>query len=460
VKSRFVVIAVTLMLPVAGCRRPAETSEQPVVPAATPAATPQPQPTQPQPPPSRLLTKGTDDVAVLMYHDVVPVKDVWFDVTTEEFEEQMNALEQAGANVVPLSEVVEHFRSGRPLPPRAVAITFDDNTLGIYENAFPILAARGWHSTHFVHTAKVGVKTVKDHISWDQLREMEATGLADVESHTVSHPPDLRALSDSELASELSDSRETIEAEMGHPVRFLAYTEGNADERVAAAARKAGYEAAWGEQRSWTSSPADAFSLPRFAPFRLDDVLRRLASDSRSPRSQVGPVPVRAAEDGLRWTAATIAGRKATVIEGAWPETPKGADSGGQAPADTLLFAADTFHRIAPNNHWALLGRPVVLISDSQALIAPYRHWMGESREGLQRYLPGVRFAAIGREWLLPEVTSASEGSRRSFRNPAFCGVTSTGRFVFGQANGRVPRSAFLQGLRSLNLENAVLLRG
>lgn len=451
-KRGFAVIALTLALPLAGCRHTARMPAQPVAPAEAPAPAP-------PAPPSRFLTRGTDDVAVLMYHDVVPVKEVWFDVTTEEFAEQMNALERAGANVVPLSDVVEHFRSGRPLPPRAVAITFDDNTLGIYENAFPILMGHGWHSTHFVHTSKVGVLTVKDHASWDQLREMEATGLVDVESHTVTHPPDLRALTDAELANELQESRETIEAQMGHPARFLAYTEGNADERVAQAAQQAGYEAAWGEQRSWTSNPADAFSLPRFAPFRLDDVLRRLATDSRSPRNQIGPIPVRPADDPP-WTTAEAAGLHARVLEGAWPDSEPGTGSGAIPRAAVLVLAAGSFRKVAPADNWNLLDRPVLLVSRDEALIVPYRHWMGQSEESLQRYLPGLRFAAIGREWLLPAMLSAPAGGRRSLRSPTFCGVTVTGRFILGQVDGRVRRNDFLRALMALNLRDAVLLDG
>ena len=52
-----------------------------------------------------------------MYHDVVRRKQVWFDLTTREFEAQMQAIATQAQTVVPLSDVVEHLKTGKPLPP-------------------------------------------------------------------------------------------------------------------------------------------------------------------------------------------------------------------------------------------------------------------------------------------------------------------------------------------------------
>src|SRR4051794_6779142 len=64
---------------------------------------------QPAPPPAPLaptaLYEGTQDVPVLMYHDVTETLSVYFDVTTREFRQQMTALKKAGAHVIPLADL-------------------------------------------------------------------------------------------------------------------------------------------------------------------------------------------------------------------------------------------------------------------------------------------------------------------------------------------------------------------
>jgi len=54
-------------------------------------------------------------------------------------------------NVLSLGEAIERLRS-RSLPPRAVAITFDDGYVNNLEVAAPILAARGLTATFFITT--------------------------------------------------------------------------------------------------------------------------------------------------------------------------------------------------------------------------------------------------------------------------------------------------------------------
>lgn len=80
-------LAVALL---AGCARPPATAPPP--PVEPPAA-------PPPPPPARLWTAGTQEVPVIMYHDVVDRKEIFFDLETSEFERQLAALRSAGAGV-------------------------------------------------------------------------------------------------------------------------------------------------------------------------------------------------------------------------------------------------------------------------------------------------------------------------------------------------------------------------
>src|SRR5687768_2534006 len=89
---------------------------------------------------------------ILCWHNIEPT---WsFPGTSAEagrrgFERQVRFLRR-WANVVPLRPALADLVEGRPLPPRAVALTFDDGYLDNYTVASPILRAAGLPATFFL----------------------------------------------------------------------------------------------------------------------------------------------------------------------------------------------------------------------------------------------------------------------------------------------------------------------
>jgi peptidoglycan/xylan/chitin deacetylase (PgdA/CDA1 family) len=88
-------------------------------------------------------------VFIVKYHDI-PNPDVmtsYMDVAPDNFKDHIEFIDRQGFNVVSLAAIAEWIESGTSLPPKAIGICFDDNYIGNYENAFPILAAHRFHGT-------------------------------------------------------------------------------------------------------------------------------------------------------------------------------------------------------------------------------------------------------------------------------------------------------------------------
>ena len=191
-------------------------------------------------------------IPVLMYHQIGPnaaryVTPLW------KFEQEMDWLKSQGYSSVTLSQVYDYMFNGGTLPPNPVMITFDDATAGQWDAA-AALDARGMKGTFFIITGNTA-------LSPDQLRSLDARG-HEIESHTVSHPF-LTQLSDGDLAFQLSQSKASLQAILGKPVRFVAYPYGDFNGRVENATAAAGYSAgiaAWGGQ-DWT--PDKRWQEPR-----------------------------------------------------------------------------------------------------------------------------------------------------------------------------------------------------
>lgn len=115
-------------------------------------------------------------------------------------------------------------------------------------------------------------------MKWDHVRALARAGM-DIESHGRRHRV-LQTLSDAELEDELSGSRRDLEAQLGRPVRALAYPVGRRiarESRIRDAMTAAGYRIGMsnmsGVNRLWPASlrgmmPLDPFDVRRLATDR------------------------------------------------------------------------------------------------------------------------------------------------------------------------------------------------
>jgi len=222
----------------------------------------------------------------LVWHDIVVKKKlVWFDTTRAELEAQFERLENAGAKPIGLGDASQWLLHGRGnLPPGAVVLCFDDNTVGIHDHAFPILKRRNWPFVVSLHTAYVGVKTGKDHNDWNALRRMANSGAVLV-SQTVNHPPDLRDLDAGRLDDEMRVSRSAMARQLGLAPFAVTYPSGKWDRRVAEVAANAGYVVGLTEDHGRAESSQHCLGIRRWSTHkRFDQAVAAIAKDARRRR--------------------------------------------------------------------------------------------------------------------------------------------------------------------------------
>lgn len=213
-------------------------------------------------------------------------------------------------------------RRGKPVP---VAVTFDDDTACHLEHAAPVLRRHGAPAVFFLNgralhgpapywwewlqavldagvplgdvlPADAAARLGPDPQPWEVSRAVEDLGPAAREElvarwralapaapapgldaaavralaaqgfsigfHGTRHEP-LPLLGDDELAAELRDGRPAVEAAAGAPVTLLAYPHGRADARVAAAARSAGFSAAFTVEQEPVTPASNSMLLGR-----------------------------------------------------------------------------------------------------------------------------------------------------------------------------------------------------
>jgi peptidoglycan/xylan/chitin deacetylase (PgdA/CDA1 family) len=107
----------------------------------------------------------------------------------------------------------------------------------------------------------VGQAHSDDGLRREDVKALSEAGCA-IGFHTLAHEP-LPALSDDELAHALHDGRDELANVAGTPVVAIAYPHGKADQRVAGAARAAGFTCGFTSARGPVTPATDPFLVPR-----------------------------------------------------------------------------------------------------------------------------------------------------------------------------------------------------
>lgn len=185
-------------------------------------------------------------VPVILYHNIAQntgegYYDPYLNIPADLFESHIATLKEAGYNAITYEQYYDYVINDAPLPDKPIIITFDDGYSSNYMYAYPVLKKYNTKATIFVITDRRGLAlSINPHFSWNQAREMQSSGIIDIQSHTHSHQMST-TLSDFDLFFELKTSKNMIENKMGKKCSVLAFPFGDAGEREIEAAKKAGY---------------------------------------------------------------------------------------------------------------------------------------------------------------------------------------------------------------------------
>ena len=149
-----------------------------------------------------LVTSAANaELIVLSYHEVdhAPERRRDFEamsMNTSELAKQFSWLKENGYVSVTIDDLLAAQRGKRPLPEKAVLLTFDDGYRGMYEQVFPLLKVFDFHAVVAVVGSWLetppgktvlygGEKVPRSHfLRWSEIREMIRSGRVEIASHS------------------------------------------------------------------------------------------------------------------------------------------------------------------------------------------------------------------------------------------------------------------------------------
>lgn len=430
-------------------------------------------------------------VPVIMYHDVLPKQEIFFDTTQAQLEADFRMIRDNGLTPISLDQLVAHLRTGVPLPPKPIVLTFDDGYASHYDYVYPLLKRYRYPGAFSVFTDKLDGKIIgRSTLTWEQLQEMADHPLITVVSHSVTHPSDLRMLSDTDLRYELEASQRRLNNKLEMPIRYFTYPEGNHDERVVAAAEAADYVAALvmnNVSGDYAGSSADLLAIERFGMDRLAEVAEAAWGGPPLP----GTAPALTFDAPIQRMELEIDDVPLTLIAGGRPQTihAKSRYSVAEIVADTEVVAAvdgaffsleyldsntiigpvmsqntDKFVPSDPGDINKLEGRPLVLIGPQTVQFVPFEPAKHNTLAGIQQVMPEVTDAFVGAAWLVRKQEAQTAATFKNLfafdalRHRAFWGINQWGQPVVGVSHARIDSVSLSRMLAQLGFQAAVML--
>jgi peptidoglycan/xylan/chitin deacetylase (PgdA/CDA1 family) len=243
-------------------------------------------------------------IPVFMYHHVNEHTEDLVTLSPRDFENHLQVLSAKKVRTLFLDELVDFLNGKKEFSGPAVALTFDDGHLDNWVYAFPLLKKYQMKATIFVITSWMGNgpkrkywdcrgarseglpeiphhKDVKKRakegdssiaLQWEEAREMESSGLVDIQSHTHFHREYFQMVGKrnclnpskrKELLDDLKQSKDQIEARLKKKCRFLAWPWGRYDEEAVALASQVGYEGIGTTEKGVNFPGSNSLSIKR-----------------------------------------------------------------------------------------------------------------------------------------------------------------------------------------------------
>jgi peptidoglycan/xylan/chitin deacetylase (PgdA/CDA1 family) len=208
------------------------------------------------------MALAADSAVIFTYHRFEDSRFPNANTRLDQLDAHIAELKAGGYKVLPVPTIVDALANGKALPEKAVGLTVDDAWYTVWEQAWPRLKAAGLPFTIFVVTDETD-RGGADYLTWDRLREMEASNLVTIGSQGASHAH-LVAMSPASVAEDLARSNERFEAELGHRPDLFAWPYGEMSLEAADVVRQSGFKAAFGQHSGPVWRGAEPWFLPRF----------------------------------------------------------------------------------------------------------------------------------------------------------------------------------------------------
>lgn len=211
---------------------------------------------------SAAIPEDKSAAVIFMYQRVGEDAVAQSNISIDQFQEHIDELKKGGYSVLPLVEIIDAVKNGKPLPLKTVGITFEGAYQATLANAVPLLDDAQMPFTVFFSPDALD-NGAPGHMTWKQLKELKDDDLANFGllpssyEHLVNQTPEQNAALINRAVARYREM-------MGGEPAFFAYPYGEISKALKKQVAGYKFKAAFGQQSGVVYSGSDYAALPRF----------------------------------------------------------------------------------------------------------------------------------------------------------------------------------------------------
>lgn len=185
-------------------------------------------------------------IPILCYHQIRDYKPTDsktardYIVPPAVFREQMKTLADSGYTTILPDELYNYLAAGKPVPEKAIMLTFDDTDLEQFTVAVPEMKQHNFKGVFFIMTVSLGRPR---YMSREQVKELSDEGNI-IGSHTWDHH-NVKKYTEPDWITQIEKPSKQLAAITGKPINYFAYPFGLWNTAAIPELKKRGFRAAF-----------------------------------------------------------------------------------------------------------------------------------------------------------------------------------------------------------------------
>jgi peptidoglycan/xylan/chitin deacetylase (PgdA/CDA1 family) len=185
-------------------------------------------------------------IPILCYHHIRAwqrsdtAADKPYIMPVPKFIAQLDYLQTNGYTTISPDQLVAYLRTGAPVPPKPIILTFDDGDSNQWTVALPELRKRHFTAMFFIMTVTLDKA---NYLSSDQIKALDRMGMT-IAAHTWDHHR-VDRYSGEDWERQISTPTKRLAEIVGHPIRYFAYPFGLWNTEAFPHLQDAGFDAAF-----------------------------------------------------------------------------------------------------------------------------------------------------------------------------------------------------------------------
>lgn len=249
-------------------------------------------------------------IPILLYHSISDDPAPWiapYAVSPTTFAQHLELAAESGRTALTVSELITALSGRAPLPPRPLAITFDDG-FADFIGAAETMAAHHLSSTLYVTTGALRGRGPRPPnmalppapmLDWTQLNHILQLDV-EIGAHSHTHRQ-LDTMRAADVAEEVRHSKDLLEQACGRAIPSFAYPHGFQSDRTRKVVASAGHTSACAVMNAFSSQSDNIYALARLT-VKATTTTEQLAQWLAGSGARTAPYPERFRTTLWRWS--------------------------------------------------------------------------------------------------------------------------------------------------------------